>query len=121
MAASTIEALVCDLLPVFGVDALKDEQKTILQCLMNKTDCMAVLPTGYGKSLPYQMYSLVNRRLTSDKEIVLVCCPLVALMQDQVEKMSKIPGVKSAYAGIYLSIIFFFSNNVAKITCYMYG
>lgn len=92
MAASTIEALVCDLLPVFGVDALKDEQKTILQCLINKTDCMAVLPTGYGKSLPYQMYSLVNRRLTSANEIVLVCCPLVALMQDQVEKMSKIPG-----------------------------
>lgn len=88
-----------DVLLCLGVDALKDEQKTILQCLMNKTDCMAVLPTGYGKSLPYQMYSLVNRRLTSDKEIVLVCCPLVALMQDQVEKMSKIPGVKSAYAG----------------------
>lgn len=105
MADSSIEAIVNDLLPVFGVDALKDEQKSILHCLIDKTDCMAVLPTGFGKSLPYQMYSLVNRRLTGVKEIVVVCCPLVALMQDQVEKMSNIPEVKSAYAGIGFCII----------------
>jgi hypothetical protein len=39
------------------------------------------------------------------KEIIFVCCPLVALMQDQVEKMLKIPEVKSTYAGIVFCII----------------
>jgi superfamily II DNA helicase RecQ len=57
---------------------------------------MAVLPTGFGKSLPF------GKSITNDKTIV--CCPLlniqvIALMEDQVEGMSKIPDKKTAYAG----------------------
>jgi superfamily II DNA helicase RecQ len=83
---------------------LKDEQRTILECHIDKKDYMAVLLTGFGKSLPFQIYSLVNRT-TNDKTIVIVCSPLVALMQDQVEAMSKIPDMKTAYAGNYLTLI----------------
>jgi superfamily II DNA helicase RecQ len=60
MAASTINNVLKDILPLFGVDKLKDEQRTIIECLIDKKDCMAVLPTGFGKSLPFQIYSLVN-------------------------------------------------------------
>ena len=102
MAASTIDNVLKDILPLFGVDKLKDEQRTILECLIDKKDCMAVLPTGFGKSLPLEIYSLVNRT-TNDKTIV--CSPLVALMQDQVEAMSKIPDMKTAYSGNYLTLI----------------
>jgi len=49
MAASTIDSVLTDILPLFGVDKLKDEQRTILECLIDKKDCMAVLPTGFGK------------------------------------------------------------------------
>ena len=69
MAASTIDNVLKDILPLFGVDKLKDEQRTILECLIDKKDCIAVLPTGFGKSLPFQIYSLVNRT-TNDKTIV---------------------------------------------------
>jgi superfamily II DNA helicase RecQ len=69
MAASTINNVLKDILPLFGVDKLKDEQRTIIECLIDKKDCMAVLPTGFGKSLPFQIYSLVNRT-TNDKTIV---------------------------------------------------
>ena len=103
MAASTIDNVLKDILPLFGVDKLKDEQRTILECLIiDKKIFIAVLPTGFGKSLPFQIYSLVNRT-TNDKTIV--CSPLVALMQDQVEAMSKIPDMKTAYAGNYLTLI----------------
>ena len=79
MAASTIDNVLKDILPLFGVDKLKDEQRTILECLIDKKDCMAVLPTGFGKSLPFQIYSLVNRT-TNDKTIV--CSPLVSCSLD---------------------------------------
>jgi superfamily II DNA helicase RecQ len=71
MAASTIDNVLTDIIPLFGVDKLKDEQRTILECLIDKNDCMAVLLTGFGKSLPFQIYSLVNRT-TNDKTIVIV-------------------------------------------------
>jgi superfamily II DNA helicase RecQ len=47
MAASTIDNVLKDILPLFGVDKLKDEQRTIIECLIDKKDCMAVLPTGF--------------------------------------------------------------------------
>ncbi|XP_069134561.1 bifunctional 3'-5' exonuclease/ATP-dependent helicase WRN-like [Argopecten irradians] len=86
-------------LHLFHVDTLKPEQETILKCLEeDKKDCMAVLPTGYGKSLPFQLYSVMLNRRSPAKKVV-VCCPLIALMQDQVQKMSEIPEFRAAYAG----------------------
>ena len=78
---------------------------------------MAVLPTGYGKSLPYQMYLPLIRRLKMEEESVfkpstremltnldssekvIVCSPLVALMEDQVKRLSSIPNVQAVYKG----------------------
>jgi len=47
----------------FSVEMLKREQQEMIKSLLEKTDCMAVLPTGYGKSLPYQMFIPLVREL----------------------------------------------------------
>ena len=47
----------------FSVEGLKKEQLIILQSMLAKKDCISVLPTGYGKSLPYQIFLPVVREL----------------------------------------------------------
>lgn len=37
------------------IDSLKDKQNEILEAIVNGESCIAVLPTGYGKSLPYEL------------------------------------------------------------------
>ena len=85
---------------MFKIDKLKSEQREILNCLLSKRDCVAVLPTGYGKSLPYQIYIPVARTLHQDVGKIIVCCPLISLMEDQVMKLSNLEGVTAAYKGI---------------------
>ena len=64
---------------------LKDKQKKELDLLLQREDCIAELPTGYGKSLPYQMLVPLRREMgTDDKNLkVIVCSPWVAIMRDQ--------------------------------------
>ncbi|XP_062584590.1 ATP-dependent DNA helicase RecQ-like [Saccostrea cucullata] len=75
---------------------LKSEQVEILQSLVEKRDCMAVLPTGFGKSLPFQLLPLVQKEM-GRTGMVLVCCPLVSLMRDQVDRTNTIKGLTAAY------------------------
>jgi superfamily II DNA helicase RecQ len=104
MAAPIYDSVLTNVLSEFGVTNLK-EQKQMLDCLINGKDCMAILPTGFGKSLPFQIYLPVVRGMIVDQTRsdwkVLVCCPLVSLMQDQVEKLTRIPVVSAAYKGVY--------------------
>ena len=88
----------------FGVKSLKDEQRMILNCMLEEKDCVAVLPTGFGKSLPFQAFLPVKRTLVGDDSHgkVIVCCPLVSLMQDQVNKINSIGLVTAAFKGMYL-------------------
>lgn len=60
-----------------------------------------MLPTGFGKSLPYQMYLPVVRELgpQTERTCIIVCCPLVALMKDQVERLRSITELRIAYKG----------------------
>ena len=105
MAAPIYDSVLTDVLSEFGGTNLKEEQKQMLDCLINGKDCMAILPTGFGKSLPFQIYLPVVRGMIVDQTRsdwkVLVCCPLVSLMQDQVEKLTRIPVVSAAYKGVY--------------------
>ena len=80
--------------------------------MLAKKDYIAVLPTGYGKSLPYQIFLPVVRELqkcetdiaikdyTDIEDRIIVCCPLVALMQDQVQRLQCIPDLRVVYKGI---------------------
>jgi ATP-dependent DNA helicase RecQ len=67
----------------FGWESFRPGQLEVVQALLSGRDCLAVLPTGGGKSLCYQLPALIRDGL------VLVISPLVALMQDQVEQLQR--------------------------------
>jgi len=71
---------------VFGFDSFRPGQEEIVDCLLEDRNVLAVMPTGAGKSLTYQVPALVKGGLT------VVVSPLVALMQDQVAAL-KLAGV----------------------------
>jgi len=62
----------------FGYDAFRQDQEEIIMALLAGASVLAVMPTGAGKSLCFQIPALVGDGLT------LVVSPLVALMEDQV-------------------------------------
>ena len=66
------------LLSYFGWPSFRPGQRPVVEAMLQGRDCLAVLPTGAGKSLCYQLPALVREGL------VLVVSPLVALMEDQV-------------------------------------
>jgi ATP-dependent DNA helicase RecQ len=67
----------------FGWPHFRPGQRPVVEALLAGQDCLAVLPTGGGKSLCYQLPALVRDGL------VLVISPLVALMQDQVQQLER--------------------------------
>ena len=65
----------------FGWESFRPGQRPVVEALLSGRDCLAVLPTGAGKSLCFQLPALVRDGL------VVVISPLVALMQDQVSQL----------------------------------
>ena len=63
---------------VFGFSAFREGQEEIVDAVLAGDDVLAVMPTGAGKSMCYQLPTLVRSGLT------LVVSPLIALMRDQV-------------------------------------
>lgn len=66
---------------VFGHDNFRNFQQEAVETILNKNDLITILPTGGGKSLCYQLPSLVMDGVT------VVISPLIALMQDQVTSL----------------------------------
>ena len=70
-------------LPEWGFNReLRQEQKSSVKQLF-PGDLLAVLPTGFGKSLIFQLLALVN-----DDHVVLVICPLKSIVNDQIKEAS---------------------------------
>ena len=76
------------LLEVFGYSKFRENQYEIINSIIHLKDVLAVLPTGYGKSLCFQLPPLIT------KELGIVVSPLIALMQDQQNILKKL-GIKS--------------------------
>jgi len=65
----------------FGYDEFRPLQREIMEASLAGRDAVAILPTGAGKSLCYQLPALVREGLT------VVVSPLIALMKDQVDQL----------------------------------
>ena len=74
---------------VFGYDEFRPGQAEIVSAVLAGEDVFAVMPTGSGKSMCYQLPAVVDGGLT------IVVSPLIALMRDQVRQMTGL-GVAAA-------------------------
>ena len=81
---------------IFGFDQFRAGQQDIVEAVCVGKNVLAIMPTGGGKSLCYQLPALVRDGLT------VVISPLIALMRDQVcGPWGKWRGGRGAYLGQY--------------------
>ena len=72
----------------FGHESFRPGQEIIIESLLMKRDVLAVMPTGAGKSVCFQLPALVMPGLT------LVISPLISLMEDQVREFRIKNGIR---------------------------
>ena len=85
----TWNAVLQTLKDTFGLPGFRQGQEDIVRSVMMHHDTLAVMPTGSGKSLCYQLPGVITPGLT------LVITPLIALMKDQVDALVR-KGVRAA-------------------------
>lgn len=66
---------------LFGYSNFRPGQKEIIETILNRQNVLAILPTGAGKSICYQLPALISERFS------IVVSPLIALMKDQVDSI----------------------------------
>jgi len=75
---------------VFGYTSFRAGQEPVINALLHGQDCLAIMPTGSGKSLCYQIPAIAL------PGYAIVISPLIALMQDQVAQLDAL-GIAAAY------------------------
>ena len=88
----------------FPVMQLKAEQRFIIEKIVGRRDVFGQLPTGYGKSLTFQLLPGVLKSLNAkgydfpSTPLVVVISPLMSIVEDQVKYLRSI-GIQAAYIG----------------------
>ncbi|WP_050615035.1 DNA helicase RecQ [Bacillus testis] len=81
----------------FGYDAFREGQEQAIKQVLERKDTLCIMPTGGGKSLCYQIPSLLFEGLT------LVITPLISLMKDQVDALQQLE-IKAAYLNSTMTV-----------------
>ena len=68
---------------VFGFSDYRYGQKEIIENILSKKQTPAIMPTGAGKSLCYQLPAVISKKKT------IVIAPLIALIEDQVSSLKE--------------------------------
>jgi ATP-dependent DNA helicase RecQ len=81
---------------VFGIRQLRDGQQRVIDSVLDGKDTLAIMPTGSGKSLCYQIPARILEGMT------IVVSPLISLMKDQHEKLGEM-GIRAVQVNSSLS------------------
>ena len=80
----------------FGYDTFREGQESVVESILAHRDVLAIMPTGAGKSICYQVPALMLSGIT------IVISPLISLMQDQVKALNE-AGIHAAFINSSLS------------------
>jgi len=80
----------------FGYDEFRTGQMDVIKSILEERDSLAIMPTGAGKSLCFQVPAILMEGIT------LVISPLISLMQDQVHSLIQ-AGIPAAYINSFLT------------------
>ncbi len=90
-----------DLLPslrdLFGFEAFRPGQEDVVRAALEGRDTLALMPTGSGKSLTYQLAAMLRPTPT------LVLSPLIALMKDQIDKLPEAVAAQATFVNSSLA------------------
>ncbi|MBQ9990969.1 MAG: DNA helicase RecQ [Lachnospiraceae bacterium] len=87
----------------FGYDSFKPGQDEIIRAILSEEDVLAIMPTGAGKSICYQVPAMLLSGIT------IVISPLISLMQDQVKALNE-AGIHAGYINSSLT-----ETQIAKV------
>lgn len=93
----TRDILLENLKKYFGYDSFREGQEEIIENILEGKDVLGVLPTGGGKSICYQLPSLIMDGIS------LVISPLISLMKDQVDALEE-NGIAATFINSSLSL-----------------
>ena len=82
----------------FGYSEFREGQLEIIENILQKRDCLAILPTGAGKSLCFQIPGILFPGIT------VVISPLISLMKDQVDTLNS-KGISACYISSLLNSV----------------
>ena len=84
MAEHDYDAIISEKLKLLKISSLKAEQKQAVVGVLSGKDVMAILPTGFGKSLIFELFTLVKMHEDELTSLVIVS-PLTSIMEDQIK------------------------------------
>ncbi len=73
----------------FGISEFREHQKETIESILEGNDTISIMPTGYGKSLTYQLPARLLR-----PDLTVIISPLISLMDDQVDNIKGVNAVQ---------------------------